>query len=400
MWGFSATFALLMTVSALSSAFQQRFDAAPTLLLRAPGRINLIGEHTDYNDGLVLPAAIDKEIRFALRLNGTDRIRLVALDFDATYEVAVADIAPIPDGHWANYQLGVVAGLQQRGATVPGFDCAFGGDIPSGAGLSSSAAAECGVAWGLNELLQLGLDNMALAHVAQQAEHEYAKVMCGLMDQFASLFGRAGHVVELDCRSLEYCYFPFNTDDCRLVLCNSGVKHALGDSEYNTRREECARGVEILQQKNPAIKSLRDATLADIDATKAELGEVVEKRCRYVVEENQRVRDLAARLAEHQSLAEVGELLYESHAGLRDLYQVSCAELDTLVELSRQGPGCYGARMMGGGFGGCTLNLVATSKVKEFLAHMKQGYHDQLGLKLDTYVTTLADGVGEFLNED
>ncbi|GAB3635130.1 galactokinase [Hymenobacter arcticus] len=389
-----------MTIPTLTAAFERHFGALPDLVLRAPGRINLIGEHTDYNDGLVLPAAIDKEIRFAMRLNGTDRIRLAALDFDATHEVAVADIAPIPDGHWANYQLGVVAGLLKRGAVVPGFDCAFGGDIPSGAGLSSSAAVECGVAWGLNELLHLGLDTMTLAHIAQMAEHEYAKVMCGLMDQFASLFGRAGHVVELDCRSLEYAYFPFNTADCRLVLCNSGVKHALADSEYNTRREECARGVDILQAKNPKINSLRDATLPDIEAAQAELGEVVAKRCRYVVEENQRVRDLTARLAEHQSLAEVGELLYASHAGLRDLYQVSCNELDVLVELSRQAPGCYGARMMGGGFGGCTLNLVATHQVKEFLAHMKQGYHDQLGLKLDTYVTTLADGVGEFLNEE
>ncbi|MDO7884910.1 galactokinase [Hymenobacter cheonanensis] len=389
-----------MTASALTSAFEQRFGAAPTLLLRAPGRINLIGEHTDYNDGLVLPAAIDKEIRFALRLNGTDRIRLAALDFDDTYEVAVADIAPIGGGHWANYQLGVVAGLLKRGAEVPGFDCAFGGNIPSGAGLSSSAAAECGVAWGLNNLLGLKLDTMTLAHISQMAEHEYAKVMCGLMDQFASLFGRAGHVVELDCRSLDYKYFPFDTSACRLVLCNSGVKHALGDSEYNTRRRECAKGVEILQKHNPAIKSLRDATLADIEAAKGEIGEVVEKRCRYVVEENQRVQDLTARLAEGKPLAEVGELLYASHAGLRDLYQVSCDELDVLETLAHSAPGCYGARMMGGGFGGCTLNLVATDQVKEFLTYMKQGYHDQLGLKLDTYVTTLADGVGELLNEE
>lgn len=386
-----------MTAPDLTSAFQRRFGAAPDLLLRAPGRINLIGEHTDYNDGLVLPAAIDKEIRFGLRLNGTDRIRLAALDFDATYEVAVADIAPIPDGHWANYQLGVVAGLQKRGATVPGFDCAFGGDIPGGAGLSSSAAVECGVAWGLNHLLKLGLDTMTLAHISQMAEHEYAKVMCGLMDQFASMFGRAGHVVELDCRSLEYAYFPFNTDACRIVLCNSGVKHALADSEYNTRREECARGVAILQQHNPAIKSLRDATLADIAAAKADLGEVIEKRCRYVVEENQRVQDLTARLVEGKPLAQVGELLYASHAGLRDLYQVSCAELDVLEALAHDAPGAYGARMMGGGFGGCTLNLVATDKVGEFVEFMTQGYEDKLGLKLETYVTNLADGVGELL---
>jgi galactokinase len=384
-----------MTTSEISAAFEQHYGAAPELLVRAPGRINLIGEHTDYNDGLVLPAAIDREIRFALRLNGTDRIRLMATDLKDTYEVAVADIKPLGGGHWANYQLGVVAGLLRAGVQVPGFDCAFGGDVPNGAGLSSSAAVECGIAWGLCELLHADLDRMKLAHIAQTAEHEYAKVMCGLMDQFASLFGRAGHVVELDCRSLEYSYFPFDTDDCRVVLCNSGVKHALADSEYNTRRHECARGVEILQQHNPAIKSLRDATLEEIEAAKDELGEVITRRCRYVVEENQRVRDFTKQLAEHGSLAQVGELLYASHAGLRDDYQVSCPELDTLVELSHQAPGCYGARMMGGGFGGCTLNLVATGEVKNFLAHMKQGYHDQLGLKLETYVTTLADGVGE-----
>jgi len=384
-----------MDYPTLSSAFEQRFGAAPALVLRAPGRINLIGEHTDYNDGLVLPAAIDKEIRFALRLNGTNRIRLAALDFDATYEVAVADLAPLPAGHWANYQLGVVAGLLKRGAEVPGFDCAFGGDIPSGAGLSSSAAAECGVAWGLNKLLGLNLDTMTLAQISQMAEHEYAQVMCGLMDQFASLFGRAGHVVELDCRSLEYAYFPLDTAHARLVLCNSGVKHALGDSEYNTRRQECAQGVELMQKHNPAIKSLRDATLADIEAARAELGEVVAKRCRYVVEENLRVQDLTARLVAGKPLAEVGELLYASHAGLRDLYQVSCAELDVLERLAHHAPGCYGARMMGGGFGGCTLNLVASEEVDSFIGFMTKGYHEQLGLKLDTYVTNLADGVGE-----
>lgn len=382
-----------MTYPELSTAFARHFGEAPALVLRAPGRINLIGEHTDYNDGLVLPAAIDKEIHFALRLNGTDRIRLAALDFDETYEVAVADIAPLPGGHWANYQLGVVAGLLKRGARVPGFDCAFGGDIPGGAGLSSSAAVECGVAWGLNNLLGLGLDTMTLAQLAQTAEHEYAKVLCGLMDQFASLFGRAGHVVELDCRSLEHCYFPFDTSASRLVLCNTGVKHALGDTEYNKRRQECAEGVAILQKHNPDIKSLRDATLPAIEAAKQELGEVIEKRCRYVVEENQRVRDLTALLAEHQSLNQIGKLLYASHAGLRDLYQVSCAELDALVELSRQAPGCYGARMMGGGFGGCTINLVAVGRIDNFVREMTAAYGRQLGLELEIYQTTIVGGV-------
>ncbi|MGI4741811.1 MAG: galactokinase [Janthinobacterium lividum] len=384
-----------MTASALTQAFTEHFGAAPGLLVRAPGRLNLIGEHTDYNGGLVLPGAIMQAVSFALRLNGTDKIRLRALDFDAAYEVAVGDIVPLEPGHWANYQLGVVAGLLRRGATVPGFDCAFGGDIPAGAGLSSSAAVECGVAWGLSELLGLGIDRMELAHIAQQAEHEYARVQCGLMDQFASLFGRAGHVVRLDCRSLEYAYFPLDTAACRLVLCNSGVKHALADSEYNQRRQECAEGVRILQQKNPKIKSLRDATLPEIEAAKAELGDVIERRCRYVVEENARVEALTAHLAAGHPLEEVGELIYASHEGLRDDYQVSCPELDVLVELAHQAPGAYGARMMGGGFGGCTINLVAAAEVDKFIAFMKQGYQQRLGLKLDSYVTTLADGVGE-----
>jgi galactokinase len=384
-----------MTASALIQAFNQHFGAAPTLLVRAPGRLNLIGEHTDYNDGLVLPGAIAQEVRFALRLNGTDQIRLRALDFDKGFEVAVADVAPLEHGHWANYQLGVVAGLQGHGAQIPGFDCAFGGDIPSGAGLSSSAAVECGVAWGLNELLGLGLDKMQLAHVAQKAEHEYAQVKSGIMDQFASLFGKAGQVVRLDCRSLDYAYFSLDTNTSRLVLCNSGVKHQLASSEYNKRREECQEGVRIMAQKNPAIKSLRDATLPDIEAAKAEMGDVVYRRCRYVVEENARVEAMTAHLAAGHPLEDVGELLYASHAGLRDDYEVSCPELDVLEELAHQAPGCYGARMMGGGFGGCTINLVAASEVDNFIGFMTKGYQDRLGLELETYVTTLADGVGE-----
>ncbi|HET9504049.1 MAG TPA: galactokinase [Hymenobacter sp.] len=384
-----------MTAAALTQAFTQHFDAAPTLLVRAPGRLNLIGEHTDYNQGLVLPGAITQAVYFGLRLNGTDKIRLRALDFNAEYEVAVADIKPLEQGHWANYQLGVVAGLVQRGAEVPGFDCAFGGDIPAGAGLSSSAAVECGIAWGLNKMLDLGHDTMALALIAQQAEHEYALVQCGLMDQFASLFGRAGHVVQLDCRSLEYAYFPLDTTACRLVLCNSGVKHALADSEYNTRREECAEGVRIMNEKNPEIKSLRYATLADIEASKDEMGEVIARRCRYVVEENARVEKVTADLSAGRPLHEIGELIYASHNGLRDDYEVSCPELDVLVELAHQAPGAYGARMMGGGFGGCTINLVAADEVDNFIAFMTKGYQDRLGRELETYVTTLADGVGE-----
>jgi len=379
-----------MPATRISAAFQQRFGYAP-LVVRAPGRINLIGEHTDYNDGLVLPAAIDKEITFAVGLNGTDRVRLLAHDKDELHEVALADVRPGPV-QWANYLLGVVAQLQQRGVAVPGFDCVFGGNVPMGAGLSSSAAVECGLAFALNELLGAGLDRLALAQLAQAAEHQYAGVQCGLMDQFASLFGRAGHVVQLDCRSLAYAYFPFEAARYHLVLCNSGVKHALASSEYNTRRQECAAGVAVLGRHYPTVASLRDATLPQLAAHRAELGEVVYRRCHYVVQENTRVAQACAALAAGDMVT-VGQLLYASHAGLRDDYAVSCPELDKLVALAIGRPGVLGARMMGGGFGGCTLNLVEAAHVAGFIESMAADFLAFYRRGLETYQTVIVGGV-------
>ena len=305
----------------------------------------------------------------------------------------LAEVAP-SDHLWANYLLGVVAQFQGRGVAVPGFDCVFGGNVPIGAGMSSSAAVECGLAFALNELLHTGFDCMALAQMGQQAEHTYAKVMSGLMDQFASLFGRPGNVVRLDCRSLAYEYFPFDANKYHLVLCNSGVKHSLASSEYNKRRQECAQGVAVLQKKHPKIKSLRDATLAQIEAQRAELGDVVYRRCRYVVQENQRVRDACVALTAND-IAAVGQLMYASHAGLRDDYQVSCLELDELVEMARPLPGLYGARMMGGGFGGCTINLVAVEHIDGFVAVMGATFEKRFQQKLETYDTAIVGGVSE-----
>lgn len=381
-----------MPMPTIAADFRRRFGYDP-LLVRAPGRINLIGEHTDYNDGLVLPAAIDKEIYFAVGLNGGDTAHLVAFDKADTYDVRLAEVAP-SDHLWANYLLGVVAQFQGRGVAVPGFDCVFGGNVPIGAGMSSSAAVECGLAFALNELLHTGFDCMALAQMGQQAEHTYAKVMSGLMDQFASLFGRPGNVVRLDCRSLAYEYFPFDANKYHLVLCNSGVKHSLASSEYNKRRQECAQGVAVLQKKHPKIKSLRDATLAQIEAQRAELGDVVYRRCRYVVQENQRVRDACVALTAND-IAAVGQLMYASHAGLRDDYQVSCLELDELVEMARPLPGLYGARMMGGGFGGCTINLVAVEHIDGFVAVMGATFEKRFQQKLETYDTAIVGGVSE-----
>jgi len=383
-----------MLASAVATAFTQQFGATPTLLVRAPGRINIIGEHTDYNQGYVLPAAIDKGIYFAVRLNDTGRIRLLAHDLNESVEVPADAVQRRSTQTWANYLLGVVAQLQARGIAVPGFDCAFGGDVPLGAGLSSSAAVECGLAYALNELLHLNIDKMQLAQLAQSAEHEYAGVQCGLMDQFASIFGQAGQVVRLDCRSLEYAYFPFNTQDCRIVLCNSGVKHSLASSEYNTRRQECAQGVAVLQEHYPEVASLRDATVAQLEAHRAEMPAKVFQRCLYVVQENLRVEQACQHLLAGE-LPQLGQQLYASHEGLSKLYEVSCPELDVLVDIAQAHPGVYGARMMGGGFGGCTINLVRTEQVASFVAHAQQQYERRTGIKLETHETTIVDGVGE-----
>ncbi len=379
-----------MLLASIATAFKQAFGYAP-LLVRAPGRVNLIGEHTDYNEGFVLPAAIDKQIYFAVGLNDTGRARLIAFDKNEREEVDLRNLKP---GRvlWANYLLGVAAQLQAKGLHVPGFDCVFGGDVPMGAGLSSSAAVESGLAFALNQLLHADLSRLELARVAQLAEHTYAGVLCGIMDQFASLHGRPGQVVRLDCRSLEYEYFPFDTAACGIVLCNSGVKHSLASSEYNTRRQECQQGVAVLQKTFPQVQSLRDATLAQLGQGRAEMGDTVYRRCRYVVEENQRVETACQALLAHD-LAGFGQQMYASHAGLRDDYAVSCRELDVLVESARPLPGVYGARMMGGGFGGCTINLVAVAEIDNFVQAMTAAYQAKLGLKLETYQTTIVGGV-------
>ena len=378
--------------TAINDCFRRRYGYAP-LLVRAPGRVNLIGEHTDYNGGFVLPAAIDKEIVFAVGLNGTDVARLFSYDKQQAHEVALGNGSLSPGKVlWANYLAGVVAQFQQRGVAVPGFDCVFGGNVPMGAGLSSSAAVECGLAFALNHLLHTNLSRLELAQLSQKAEHEFAGVQCGIMDQFASLHGRAGQVVQLDCRSLEYHYFPFSSDAYHLVLCNSGVKHALADSAYNTRRRECEQGVALIRQHHPATQSLRDVTLAQLAAHRAALGPVVYRRCRYVVEENQRVLAACQYLAA-DNMPAFGEQMYASHAGLRDDYEVSCPELDVLVQVAQAHPGVLGARMMGGGFGGCTINLLPAHAVADFIATATAAYQQQLGRSLETYQTTIVGGV-------
>ena len=371
--------------------FKDLYQQEP-VLVRSPGRVNLIGEHTDYNLGFVLPAAIDKEILFALAPNGSDTCRFYAADLHDQLEVQLNQIQP-SGKQWANYLLGVINQLQQRGYTIGGFDCVFGGNIPIGAGLSSSAAVECGLAFGLNHLFKLGIDPFELAQIGQKAEHTYAGVMCGIMDQFANMFGRKAHVVKLDCRSLDYAYYPFQMADYRIVLCDTQVKHSLASSEYNARRQECEAGVALLQKHYPQVQSLRDVTLEMLEKHEAEFEPVVLRRCRYVVEENGRVEE-ACRNLEKGDLQQFGQQMYGSHAGLQHQYEVSCPELDFLVEQAKKEQSVLGARMMGGGFGGCTINLVALDGVEPFIEKMTQAYRERFQIDMKAYVTEIMDGTG------
>lgn len=378
----------------MQALFTQHFPASgKPLLLRAPGRVNLIGEHTDYNDGFVLPGAVDMGISFAITRNELNQARLVAADLDANYECDLAQIKIAPESHsWANYVLGVIAQLQEQGHEFGGFDMVFSGDIPRGAGLSSSAALECGAGLAISALYDLAVERWPLVKMAQKAEHTYAGVRCGIMDQFASTFGKAEQLVRLDCRSLEYAYFPLQMDAYKIVLCNTQVSHSLASSEYNTRREECEQGVALLQQLDPTINSLRDVKLEQIETLKDQMPGKVYDRCRYVVAENERVLTACDALSEGD-LPAFGDLMYGSHDGLQHLYEVSCPELDFLVAETQDDPNVLGARMMGGGFGGCTINLVKSEAVDAFEQKMKAAYQTQYSIELPIYIASLVDGV-------
>jgi galactokinase len=379
-----------MNATPIKAKFEILFKGLTPQLYCAPGRVNLIGEHTDYNEGFVLPAAIDKDIVFAIAINGTEIISLYSYDLNEVFEINVNEVSKTKV-QWANYLLGVVAQFQKAGHQLTGFSCVFGGDVPSGAGLSSSAAVECGLAFALNDLFALKVEKFTLTKMAQKAEHEYAGVMCGIMDQFASMFGKENHVVRLDCRSLDYEYFPFDMSDYKIVLCDTNVKHSLASSEYNNRRAECEAGVSLLQKYYPDIKSLRDVTVEILEKHKAEFNPTTYKRCLYVVNENNRVEE-GCHLLKKGDLAAFGRLMYASHEGLQHDYAVSCKELDFLVDKTRNMSEVLGARMMGGGFGGCTINLVKVSEVDKFVDKMTESYKTELGLTLKTYITSIKNG--------
>ncbi len=368
--------------------FRELFGKAP-MLFRSPGRINLIGEHTDYNDGFVLPAAIDKEAIFAIGLNNSDKIRMHAYDLGQDYVTSSDNLQKSKD-KWPDYLSGVIDQMTRAMIQVPGFDCVFGSDIPIGAGLSSSAAIECGLAYGLNELLGLGIEKMDLTRMALRAEQEFAGLNCGIMDQFANLHGKKGHVIKLDCRSLEYEYYPLELPEYDIILCDTRVKHSLASSEYNTRRAECEEGVRIFRENKLEVKSLRDADSRMLNDLKGQFPVTVFKRCHYVIHEIGRV-ELACHDLQVHDIAKFGSRMYETHEGLSKEYEVSCPELDFLVSQARENS-VTGARMMGGGFGGCTINLVGKTVTENFLDKTIRAFHDKFGYDPEIYRVSVNDG--------
>jgi len=378
-------------ITALKSLFHQTFGKE-AFIVEAPGRVNLIGEHTDYNDGFVLPAAIDKSVKFIIQLSGSDQCKLVASDLKEEYSFSIADEMHPVEQHWVNYFLGVIAEFKNKKCVLGGFNLMFSSDIPIGSGLSSSAAIECGFGYALDQLFHLGIPKMELALIGQQAEHKFAGVKCGIMDQFASTMGKEGHVMQLDCRSLEYTYIPANFAEYQLVLFDTQVRHNLADSEYNIRRNQCETGLETVKQVNSKATALRDVSLAELKQVQGLMDQKIYDRCSYIIEENERVHEVCDAL-KARNMEKVGQLMFDTHHGLSSLYEVSCQELDLLVDLVKEQKGVIGARMMGGGFGGCTINLIKLSAAAVVIREIKSSYLAHTGIELKVYQVSISDGV-------
>ena len=355
----------------------------------SPGRINLIGEHTDYNGGFVLPGAIDKAMYCEIKPNGTDKVRAYALDLSEASEFGLGE-SDLPEASWAKYIYGVCREMIKRGATVKGFDTVFAGDVPLGAGMSSSAALESCFGFAINDQYNLGFDRFELAKIGQATEHNYVGVKCGIMDQFASCFGKEGSLIRLDCRSLEYEYIPFNPQGYRLVLVNTCVAHELASSAYNKRRESCENVVAEMQKKHPEVKHLRDANKEMLTEVANIVSAEDYMRAEFVIEEIQRLLDACAAL-EKGDYETVGRKMYETHIGLSVKYEVSCTELDFLNNVARE-CGVTGSRVMGGGFGGCTINLVKDELYDNFIKVATEKYEKEFKIKPKVYDVIIKDG--------
>lgn len=379
-----------MNANEIQQLFENQFNKKPTLMVRACGRINLIGEHTDYNDGFVLPAAIDRHLFYAIAENETDVCHFHAADMKEKADVSLHDLKKTKY-QWLNYLQGIIQQFQKQGKTVRGVDVVLGGDLPIGSGMSSSAALECGFGWALNRLFDAGFEKSQIAEVAHHSSNEFMGIPSGIMDQFASMMGKENQFILLDCRSLDYKYVPADLKDYQIVLINSKVHHELASSEYPVRVAECRAGVQYLQQFEPNIKSLRDVNLSLLEQHKSGLDNKIYKRCKYVTTENERTLQ-ACEYLQQGEMEKLGALMFETHAGLRDDYEVSCPEIDFLVDFAKDFEGVAGARIMGGGFGGCTINLVKKDKIQDFITKAEADYYNQFNVKAEHYLLNIADG--------
>ena len=386
-----------MTVSKSTSSLQpltERFIAQfgmEPMVVRAPGRVNLIGEHTDYNDGFVMPAAIPFHTTVAIAARADDRLVISSENYGEQAEFAVAELPAVPRKHWSDYVVGVATKLKERGSRLRGANLLITGDVPQGAGLSSSASLEVAVCRALLEIAGEEMAEAEMALLCQRAENEFVGARCGIMDQFVSVHGQRDHALLLDCRTLEYSQRPL-PGTVRLVICNTMVRHRVAGGEYNRRRQECEEGARFFAERQTGVKALRDVPIEAFQKYAHELPETIRKRCRHVISENARVVAAAEALRRHD-LPRFGMLMAESHTSLRDDFEVSCRELDVMVELAKEGNGVYGARMTGGGFGGCTVNLVKSDNVEGFKETITNGYERVTGQRPEVYVCTASDGV-------
>lgn len=380
-----------MPAENLRSEFEKRFGT-PCAIFRAPGRVNLIGEHTDYNDGYVMPAAIGFDTFVACAETDGGNISIQSLQETQTATFPVHESKPQPAHNWTDYVRGVLIQLQCEGVTISGANLLIDGQVPIGAGLSSSAALEVAAALAFLSLSHRSLDQTKIAQLCQRAENEFVGSRCGIMDQFASLHGRAARALLLDCRSLDTRLLPL-PENISLVICNTMVKHSIARGEYNLRRAECEAGVRYLSQHRKTVSALRDVTEDDLRQFGTGLSDVLLRRCRHVVTESARVLAAADALA-LANLKRFGQLMYESHRSLKYDFEVSCSELDTMVELARKIPGVYGARMTGGGFGGCTINLVESSEARAFREQIINAYQHATQIRPEVYITHAARGAG------
>jgi galactokinase len=372
-------------ISKITKEFAKNFTEEPMLIF-SPGRINIIGEHTDYNEGFVFPAAIDKGIYAAIQKSTSDLCNVFAYNKNETYQFSLEKIQPLENGGWRNYILGVVSEIQKKGINLEPFNIVFGGDIPGGAGLSSSAALENSIVYGLNEIFNLGLTEKEMIFISQKAEHNYVGVKCGIMDQYASMFGQKNKALLLDCRKIEAIPFHLDFKEHELLLINTNVKHSLADSAYNNRRAVCENVASLLN-----VKALRDATEEGLLAIKDQISEEDYQKALFVVQENNRALAASEAMATND-IEKLGELIFDAHNGLQHQYKVSCDELDFLVDLAKECDDVIGSRMMGGGFGGCTINIVKKGKATAFVEKVAPLYKEKFNKECSPYSVNISEG--------